>query len=52
MKIIVDYRPLIQMAIPEIAELLTDALEICYAGAEILSKLSERGKTSQQILYL
>jgi hypothetical protein len=47
MKIIVDYRPLIQMAIPEIAELLTDTLEICYAGAEILSKLSERGKTSQ-----
>jgi 2C-methyl-D-erythritol 2,4-cyclodiphosphate synthase len=38
------------MAIPEIAELLTDTSWICYVGAEILSKLSEQGKTSQYIL--
>ena len=47
MKSIVDYRPLIQMAIPEIAELFTDSSGIPYVGAEVLSKLSEQGKASQ-----
>ena len=48
MKIIVDYRPLIQTAIPGIAELLRGSSWLCQtAAAEVLSKLSEQGKTSQ-----
>ena len=47
MKITVNYRPLIQMATPGIAELLTDSRWMCRVGAEVLSKLSEQGKTSQ-----
>ena len=51
MKIIVDYRPLIQMAIPGIAKLLTETTGVGQmAAAEVLSRLSEQGKTSQYIL--
>jgi hypothetical protein len=46
MKIIVDYRPLIQMAIPGIAELLK-TLWMCHVATEVLTILSEQGKTSQ-----
>ena len=48
MKIIVDYRPLIQTAIPGIAELLRGSSWVPgWGAAEVLSKLSEQGKTSQ-----
>ena len=48
MKIIVDYRPLIQMAIPEIAELLMETSWMRQmVAAEVLPKLSEQGKTGQ-----
>ena len=48
MKIIVDYQPLIQMAIPGIAELLRGSSWVPQWGAaKVLSKLSEQGKTSQ-----
>jgi hypothetical protein len=41
---------MIQMAIPGIAKLLTHTSGIRYVAAEVLSKLSEQGKTSQYIL--
>jgi hypothetical protein len=47
MKIIVNYRPFIQMAIPGIAELLGGTSRMCQVATEVLSKLSEQGKTSQ-----
>ena len=48
MKIIVDYRPLIQTAIPGIAELLMETSWVRQrVAAEVLSKLSEQGKISQ-----
>ena len=47
MRIIVDFRPLIQMAIPGIAELLMETSWMCQVATELLLKLSEQGKTSQ-----
>ena len=47
-KIIVNYRPLIQTAIPGIAELLRGSRWVTrWRAAKVLSKLSEQGETSQ-----
>jgi hypothetical protein len=52
MKIIVEFQPLIGTAIPGIAESLTDDSWICQRGIAALSKLSEKGKTSQCFLFI